>query len=243
MEDKTVPEKKTPTPDKTTAAKHGDQGRRYRGVSEEVRRAERRQRFIEAGLDVFGVRGYHSSTVRSICASAGLTERYFYESFENSEDLLCGVYVFCIQRLRERVLASLIGQQDDIEAMAKQALRAFFESLRDDPRIARLLFIEVLGVSERVDTMYRITVEDFANLLIRLSEPLVMGNLPAPLEAELVANGLLGSIIATASRWVLLGFNTPIDAMVINVHAIFVGVVRHLVQISEVAARTASASE
>ena len=55
-----------------------DRGRRYRGVSEEARQAERRQRFVEAGLTVFGSRGYHSSTVRSICAEAGLTERYFY---------------------------------------------------------------------------------------------------------------------------------------------------------------------
>lgn len=242
MEKKIVPEKTASRSKDASAAKVADQGRRYRGVSEEVRRAERRQRFIEAGLDVFGVRGYHSSTVRSICASAGLTERYFYESFENSEDLLCAVYAFCIQRLRERVLASLIGgSQGDIEGMALRALRAFFESLREDPRIARLLFVEVLGVSERVDTMYRVTVEDFANLLIRLSQPLVMNDLPPPLEAELLANGLLGSIIATASRWVLLGFNTLIDAMVDNVHAIFVGVVRHLVSVA--AAHKASASE
>lgn len=242
MENKTVPETKTAARSKTpAAAKSSDQGRRYRGVSEEVRRAERRQRFIEAGLEVFGVRGYHSSTVRSICASAGLTERYFYESFENSEDLLCAVYAFCIQRVRERVLASLVEQQGNIEGMAKQALKAFFECLRDDPRIARLLFIEVLGVSGRVDMMYRLTVEDFANLLIRFSQSLMMEDLPQPLEAELLANALIGSIIATASRWVLLGFNTPIDAMVINVHAVFVGAVRHLVSV--VAAHKASASE
>lgn len=241
MDDKTVPETKTAARKTPAAAKSSDQGRRYRGVSEEVRRAERRQRFIEAGLEVFGVRGYHSSTVRSICASAGLTERYFYESFENSEDLLCAVYAFCIQRVRERVLASLVEQQGDIEGMAKQALKAFFECLRDDPRIARLLFIEVLGVSGRVDMMYRLTVEDFANLLIRLSQSLLMEDLPQPLEAELLANALIGSIIATASRWVLLGFNTPIDAMVINVHAVFVGAVRHLVSV--VAAHKASASE
>lgn len=241
MDDKTVPETKTAARKTPAAAKSSDQGRRYRGVSEEVRRAERRQRFIEAGLEVFGVRGYHSSTVRSICASAGLTERYFYESFENSEDLLCAVYAFCIQRVRERVLASLVEQQGDIEGMAKQALKAFFECLRDDPRIARLLFIEVLGVSGRVDMMYRLTVEDFANLLIRLSQSLLMEDLPQPLEAELLANALIGSIIATASRWVLLGFNTPIDAMVINVHAVFVGAVRHLVSV--VAEHKASASE
>ena len=82
------------------AAAKADPGRRYRGVSEAARQAERRQRFIEAGLTVFGSRGYHSSTVRSICSEAGLTERYFYESFANSEDLLCVVYEHVNQRIR-----------------------------------------------------------------------------------------------------------------------------------------------
>ena len=78
--------------DVKTKAAGTEPGRRYRGVSEEVRRTERRQRFIEAGLDVFGGRGYHSSTVRSIRASARPTARYFYGAFENSEGLLSAAY-------------------------------------------------------------------------------------------------------------------------------------------------------
>ena len=38
--------------------------------------------------------------MRSICSEAGLTERYFYESFANSEDLLCVVYEHVNQRIR-----------------------------------------------------------------------------------------------------------------------------------------------
>lgn len=206
-----------------------DSGRRYRGVSEEVRRAERRQRFIDAGLDVFGVRGYHNATVRSICASAGLTERYFYESFENSEDLLCSVYEFCVQRLRERVLSSLlVGAGGDVETMALTALKAFFAAMREDPRIARILFIEVLGISERVDMLYRVTIENFAALLIQVAHPLALQQLPSPLQPDLLANALIGSIIATASRWVLTDFEADLDGMTTNVHAVFVGTLRYL---------------
>ena len=217
-------------------------GRRYRGVSEEVRRTERRQRFIEAGLDVFGGRGYHSSTVRSICASAGLTERYFYESFENSEDLLCVVYNACVQRLREHMLAALVEAPQDPEQMARIALHQVFECVRDDPRLARILFIEVLGVSERVDMMYRLTVENFTALLVRLMKPLFgEGKWPPPLEAEIVANAMVGAIVATAGRWLLLGFSTPVEAVVENLHTIFTGVIRQLTSVAD--AHSSSAAE
>lgn len=214
-------------------AASADKGRRYRGVSEEARRAERRQRFIEAGLDVFGSRGYHSSTVRSICASAGLTERYFYESFENSEDLLCAVYHFCIQRLRERIMASLLELDKDPELMARTGLESFFAVIRDDPRLARVLFIEVLGVSDRVDMMYRVTVEDFAGLLSRLTMSLGVAALPPPLAPDILSNALIGAVVATASRWVILGFNTPIEDMVVNLQAIFTGALRHLINVAD----------
>lgn len=222
--------------EKTPPAK----GRRYRGVSEDVRQAERRQRFIAAGLTTFGTRGYHNSTVRSICAEAGLTERYFYESFENSEDLLCVVYEHVTQRVRERVLASLLDTPGDPVSVSRAGLEAFLACMRDDPRMARLLFVEVLGVSERVDTLYRLSTEQFIQLLIRLSKPLLdPDDLPAPLQGDVIATGLIGSIVMVVSRWSLLGFQEPVPVMADNLHALFVGVVRHLV--SEAASRSSSA--
>lgn len=219
---------------KAAATARAESGRRYRGVSEEVRRTERRQRFIEAGLDVFGGRGYHSSTVRSICASAGLTERYFYESFENSEDLLCAVYHACVQRLREHMLAALIEVPKEPELMARIALYQVFECVREDPRLARILFVEILGVSHRVDALYRTSVADFSGLLVRLVLPLLgESKLPAPLDADILANALIGSIVTSAGRWLLLEFRTPIDTVVDNLHMIFTCVIRQMINAAD----------
>ena len=52
--------------------------RTFKGQSQEERKAERRRRLIEAGINAFGERGYHAVTVRELCAEAQLTERYFY---------------------------------------------------------------------------------------------------------------------------------------------------------------------
>ncbi|MEO6699501.1 MAG: TetR/AcrR family transcriptional regulator [Paraperlucidibaca sp.] len=207
-----------------------DRGRRYRGVSEEARQAERRQRFVEAGLTVFGSRGYHSSTVRSICAEAGLTERYFYESFSNSEDLLCVVYDYANQRIREGILGALSGTPREPSAIAYATLVAFLTIMRDDPRMAQILFVEVLGVSERVDAKYRASVENFAQLMQGLISPLLDGDsLPTPLQADILSVAMLGSVITVVSRWMIMGFQEPIETIADNLHAVLVAMMRHLI--------------
>lgn len=201
-------------------------GRRYRGVSEEVRRAERRQRFVEAGLDVFASRGYHQSTVRSICASARLTERYFYESFSNSEDLLCAVYEYTVQRVREHTLAALLMAAPSPEQLIERSLHAFFGVLQQDPRLARMLFVEVLGVSERIDALYRQTVEDFALLFVQISQQIgyELDRLPGDVRPELVTIGLVGAVINVAARWLVMDFQTPVEQLVASLRHIFMSV-------------------
>lgn len=234
-----VPSKKTTAAPAKKAA--SDRGRRYRGVSEEARQAERRQRFIEAGLSVFGSRGYHSSTVRSICAEAGLTERYFYESFSNSEDLLCVVYDYTNQRVRERVLAAVMDAPRDVSAMAYATLVSFLSIMRDDPRMAQLLFVEVLGVSERVDQRYRKSVEDFAQLMQHMVSPLLDAKvLPAPLLPDILSVAMLGSVITVVSRWMINGFQEPIDTIAENLHVVLVALMRHLVILADAPGSSAS---
>jgi len=201
-------------------------GRRYRGVSEEVRRAERRQRFIEAGLDVFAERGYHNSTVRSICANAGLTERYFYESFSNSEDLLTAVYKYTVERLRESTISTFSTPSTSADLLIETALNSFLTSIHNDPRLARILFVEVLGVSARIDTLYRNAVEEFAGLLNVISQSIVTEQAPMPdqVKPDLLALGLVGAVINLTARWVVMGFKTPQQELVATLKHIFMAV-------------------
>ncbi len=45
-----------------------DSARVYGGRSADERKAERRDRFIEAGLEIFGTIGFQQGTVSAICA-------------------------------------------------------------------------------------------------------------------------------------------------------------------------------
>ncbi len=200
--------------------------RRYRGASAEQRQHERRAKLLDAGLKVYGDIGYHAATVRGICHEAGLTERYFYESFANSEDLLCAVYEQVIASQRERMVAAIAAVAPDHSAMIRAGLTAFLAFVQESPASARVQFLEVLGVSPRVDQLYRRAIETFAQLLRGLSE----GNstLARNVDMDTLSVGLVGAMVGIGSRWMLSGFAQPLEDVVTTSHIIFSGVMEQL---------------
>ncbi|MES2917442.1 MAG: TetR/AcrR family transcriptional regulator [Pseudomonadota bacterium] len=198
--------------------------RRYGGRGGEERRAERRERLLDAGLAVFGESGYHGATVRLICARAGLTERYFYESFVNGEDLLCAVYERHMALQQARIAAALLEAPRQPLAMLEAGLGAFLALARENPAGARLQFVEVLGVSPRVDRLYRQAVENFAQLLRGWNTELMQEDPAYSGDAGTLAVGLVGAAVGIASRWLLSGFAQPQEVMLETLLTIFRGV-------------------
>jgi len=66
--------------------------RDYDGKTAAERIAERRERLIDAGVELFGERGYAATSIRSVLQQSGLRDRYFGESFADLDSLLAAVY-------------------------------------------------------------------------------------------------------------------------------------------------------
>src|ERR1700754_2671567 len=77
--------------------------RNYAGLSAQERRLARRERLIEGAIRAYGELGYRNTTVKAVCEAAGLTERYFYESFANSEALLVAAFETVSRRVFNRL--------------------------------------------------------------------------------------------------------------------------------------------
>lgn len=122
-------------------------GRRYGGRDAAQRQQERRTRLIQAGLDLFGTVGYASASVKQVCSHAGLTERYFYESFRDREDLLAGVYNELITTISAETAQAAAAAAPDVDAQLRAGLEVFIRTLAGDARKARLVLIEVVGAS------------------------------------------------------------------------------------------------
>ncbi|MFT4086383.1 MAG: TetR/AcrR family transcriptional regulator [Gordonia sp. (in: high G+C Gram-positive bacteria)] len=154
----------------------------YGGMSAADRREQRRTSLIEAGLQLFGTEGYPNISVKRICDEAGLTQRYFYESFTDREALLDAVYRHCVEILRAASmtaavdylstrLSATVRKNDAVPAelipgLARNALGGFIKTLAEDRRRARVILIEVVGVSPALEKLRISAIHDWAGLIL-----------------------------------------------------------------------------
>lgn len=199
--------------------------RTFKGMAPEDRRRERRERFLEAGLEAFGLRGYHSVTVRDICAAAKLTERYFYESFKDREALFSAIYERQVGVLRGRIGTMLAQHGPDPRAMTRAALNEFFTVLRDDPRMTRVLFVDVLTISPAVEKQSRGAVHSWGRMFEEVAQLMFPRIRDSGLDPMIIALGLVGACINIAMSWVSGGFQEPVERIRDNCYAIFDGLI------------------
>lgn len=199
--------------------------RTYGGESPEERMARRRACFIAAGRALFSQIGYRKTTMRALCAEAGLTDRYFYESFETIEDLLVAVYEELMGEMQARIVTALqaLGPDQTAETLIDTGLDAFFRQV-EDSAAARVIWLEVLGVSPRVDQVYNHGLRRFADFMLMLSRT-VAPQWPVPNEvARVVAMGMIGAASEAAKDWLMSGYQQPREHLVQGIALVFKGI-------------------
>ncbi len=166
--------------------------RTFRGKTPDERRAERRGKLLEAALDLMASGGWRTATMTAICQRAGLTERYFYESFRDRDAL----YVELIYDLAADVQRAVLDAAAVDAPDARTRLRAVVEQVLGvfaaDPRRGYVAFLEGLD-SPTLQHRRRDSLLGFERL-VRDQAPAVFGeNAPTGLAIELGAASLVGA--------------------------------------------------
>lgn len=119
--------------------------RTFRGQTAQQRRDERRGKLLDAALDLIGTDGWSAATMTAICARAGLTERYFYESFKSRDALYLALIDGLGEETERAVLDALAATaQNDDAVRLRAVVEAFMAVLVDDPRRGRVALLEGL---------------------------------------------------------------------------------------------------
>lgn len=123
----------------------------YGGRSETERRADRRARLLDAGLDLFGTDGWSATTIERLCAAAGVATRSFYEEFHGREDLLKAVYEKVMSGVLEHVLPLVADARGTPQERIRLGLGGYVTYLTEDPRRAKVAHreVRVAGVLEQ----------------------------------------------------------------------------------------------
>ncbi len=193
--------------------------RTYRGITPSQRQADRRARLLEAGLELFGTLGYARTSIRAISAAASLNSRYFYESFSSREDLLYSVYEQIVLDIFTKV-SEAVARENTIEAQARAGLRAGWTAVTEDRRKARIVAIEVVGVSERLERLRRETRHALAQLTADRALSLA-GDLRLRLDPVITARFLMGGIVELLADWINGDLTASTDEVVEHFTVLF----------------------
>jgi AcrR family transcriptional regulator len=116
--------------------------RRWRGREPADRVAARRAQLVEAGLELMGTAGAHAVSMRGVCRQAGLTERYFYESFGHVDELLLEVLDLVVLQARDALLAAMHTAPARLGPLIRHGVHAFTDFVLADRRRGRVMFSE-----------------------------------------------------------------------------------------------------
>jgi AcrR family transcriptional regulator len=197
--------------------------RRYRGLTASQRRAQRREQLLDAGLELFGTQGYANTTIRAVSAAAAMNSRHFYESFASREDLLYHVYERIVHEI-VLTAAQETGKVDTLEGKARAGLRAGWTIVTDDRRKARVVALEVVGVSERLDRLRRQIRHSLADLTANNARSIAGREMEYRLDPVLTARTLIGGVVEVLIDWINGDVDASVDEIVEHFTRLFTAV-------------------
>jgi AcrR family transcriptional regulator len=147
----------------------------------EDRQALRRDELITAGVQLLGGESGPAVTVRAVCRQAGLTERYFYESFTDRDEFVRAVY----DDVCTRAMSALMSA-----TTPREAVERFVALMVDDPVRGRVLLLAPAVEPELVRSGAE-WMPSFIDLLQRK-----LTQISDPVLQKMIATSLIGGLTA-----------------------------------------------
>ncbi|AHH96575.1 TetR/AcrR family transcriptional regulator [Kutzneria viridogrisea] len=186
--------------------------RDYAGQSAEQRRADRRERLMQAGLELFGTEGYPATSIEKLCARASVSTRNFYQEFPGREDLLLALHSRITGQAFEAA-SSALAELDDrsLAERIRGTVRAYISTTSSDPRWARIAYVEVVGVSPAVEQHRMGWRSKASELVTAVAARAVERGEARPRDFSLTAVAFIGAVNELVHEWSLGGRKVPIE--------------------------------
>ncbi|MDF3149087.1 MULTISPECIES: TetR/AcrR family transcriptional regulator [unclassified Streptomyces] len=201
---------------------------RYGGKSAEERQAERRRRFLDAALQLFGDSpGYRGTTVAALSEAAGLSTRQFYEEFRTLEDVLAALHLQVNAWAEEAVLAAVTGAENlPLAERATEIFRAYAANVTSDPRRIRITFVEIIGVSPRLEEQRLARRARWVELVCAEAAFAVTRGEAVPRDYRLAATAFIGSVNGLLHDWSAGWVDATLDEVVDELVRLLLGILQ-----------------
>ena len=167
-------------------------------------RPETRERLLEAATIVFAEKGYYAAAVDDIVQVSQTSKGSFYNFFPSKQDL----FLALVDRLADRLVARIeeaIATQKGALSKVDAALKAALDDLSKHRRIARILFIEAVGLGHAFNEKFFQVHSKFAGLIEKyLTKAVEEGAIPE-IDTRLAALAWFGAINEVVIGWLYTG--------------------------------------
>ncbi|MCX4997464.1 TetR/AcrR family transcriptional regulator [Streptomyces longwoodensis] len=201
---------------------------RYAGKSAAERQAERRRRFLDAALELFGgTPGYRATTVAALSEAAGLSTRQFYEVFRTLEDVLAALHLQVNDWAEEAVLTAFAAARDlPLEERVTAVFRAYAGNVTADPRRIRITFVEIIGVSPRLEEQRLARRSRWVDLICAEATAAAARGEAAPRDYRLAATAFIGGVNGLLHDWSAGWVEAALDEVVEELVRQLLGILR-----------------
>jgi AcrR family transcriptional regulator len=159
-----------------------------------------KEKILDAALEVFSEKGYHTATVDEIAERAGVGKGTLYRYFANKETLFNELVRLRLEEL-ERSANAVLDGQDDVLTMITKYLRIYFEFFDRNQRLYRLILQERPDVGEKVQDLY---VKKVMRRIPLLKRKIYKGSQQGVLkdvDFQTVFHGVMGFIHGVIQKW------------------------------------------
>lgn len=178
-----------------------DDGRSRR--AQETREARRAQ-ILDSALQVFSERGYHGASVTDLVAAAGVARGTFYLYFDSKDAVFRELLEQLLHHLRANVVGvDLSAGAPSLDHQLRSTVVRILEVVESNRALTRIIFREAVGLDAEVDARLRAFYDDLIGFIGAALQVGVALSVVRPLEVDLVATCILGSLRGVVQRFVV----------------------------------------
>ncbi len=178
-------------------------------ASKRASREDKRNKIIEAAVEVFADKGFFGARVSEIAEAAGVADGTIYLYFKSKDDILISLFE---EKMLEivRQLQDILSEHEDPDDKLKRYIIEHLKLVAGQPKLMQVLTVE-LRQSARFIKEY--SPKAFARYLTVvgqiLEEGQKKGTFRRDLDPAIFRRALFGAIDEISLEWVLRGSESP----------------------------------
>ena len=169
------------------------------------KRAVKRQRIIQAAIEVFGKNGFQNSSISEIAKRADVADGTIYQYFKNKEDLFFAIPSEKTKEFCEELELHLQGITGSLNKMRK-FIWYYLYFFQKNPEYARTVMLEMRVSRGFTKSRTYTSVKDFTSKALEIiQEGREEGVIRKDINIYLIRHLLLGILEHMVTRWLVKG--------------------------------------